>query len=394
VQSLNPFIEVDVPSSAKPVILSPASSDTPVNNYTSSLPDTHRNPQKATPIFINYTTVISELNISISEYDFLRDYPRLTEENYSKYHTCIKRLGFFKLSQRIDECLIHGIGLDCSSGDHRHYKYAPIPCKRRTCPQCASIEMIDRVLQFSPLVHYLHHDLFDPRLSYRLRFWTLTAKGVPIGNELTDFIKSLKSALHLFWRKLFGDNSKKPDPEAGGVWFFETQGEDYWCPHIHGLVWSKFHHVKVVRPLWYYCLKYYGLHGDRIELDELTGDNLDKVVREIVSYPIDPDKLGRHDQALLANIEVALHGQRRYIIKGSFYGKFPRIEHKAQCPVCNAPMIIGEKYSRDRRGHIDLVRDMFPETLEGLQKYHDMGFISKHKRFLLESNIATIKSLC
>jgi len=346
---------------------------------------------KSAPLSLLKTnTLISGRNIVVSAYDFLRDFPRLSEEKYPRYHNYLKHVGFYKLSNRIDKCSINAVGLNCTSGDHTHYAYAPIPCKRRTCPQCAIIEMNDRIDQFSYLSQFLYHDMFKPLKSYRLRFWTLTTKGLPPGSDLTEHIKSLKSALHLFWRKLFGSYSKKPEPESGGIFFFEVQGVKFWCPHIHGLVWSDFHHVTQLRRLWKYCIEYYGLSGYRLKVQDIKGDDLLKIVCEIVSYPLDPDKQGRHDQVLLANIEKALFGQHRYIIKGSFYGQFPRIEYKAKCPVCNSPMEIGEDYLHDR---LDVQRDFFSETLEGLQRYCDFGFISEKKRVLIKSNIATIKSL-
>jgi len=347
---------------------------------------------KSVPLsLLKTSTLISSPSIIVSAYDFLRDFPRLSEEKYPRYHHYLRGAGFSKVSNRVDQCCINAIGLDCSSGDHTHYAYAPIPCKRRTCPQCAVIEMNDRIDQFSYLSQFLYHDIFKPLKNYRLRFWTLTTKGLPPGSDLTEHIKSLKSALFLFWRKLFGDRSASPDPEAGGVFFFEVQGVKLWCPHINGLVWSGFHHVTQLRRLWKYCIEYYGLSGYRLKVQSIQGDDLLKIVCEIVSYPLNPDKQGRHDQVLLANVEKAFFGQHRYIIKGSFYGQFPRIEHKAKCPICSSPMEVGEDYSRNC---LDVQRGFFPETLEGLQRYHDFGFISEKKRILLKSNIATIESLC
>jgi len=79
-----------------------------------------------------------------------------------------------------------------------------------------------------------------------------------------------------------------------------------------------------------------------MHIKEVYADNngsFKNSIWEILNYPVKPDKEGRHDPVLLAHVEHALHGRRRYVKKGAWYPKFPRIETCSECPVCGYGMI-------------------------------------------------------
>ena len=329
-------------------------------------------------------------NQVISFKHFGRKFPRLDMDNYPQYHNSLIKLNRLDLSWRIHRCRIDGIGLECEN-NYLHSGYVPVSCNRRTCPQCAWTEMLERLDQFYPLVRFTDSDMILENPGYRLRFWTLTAQGIPKNTDLTKHISKLKSAFHLFWRKSFGNRSQFHDPEAGGVFFLEVQGKNFWCPHIHGLAWTRYPQANEFRSKWEYSLKRYGLKGNRIQIKLIYGDPV-KSIFEIISYPIRPNKNGRHDQKLLAHTEVALSGQRRYFIKGSFYRQFPRQKGSAFCHECDGSMEQGWNYIHNC---IDYQKNIFSIDYPGIKNFIEKAWISPaRRRDLIENiNIPTNESL-
>ncbi|GAI15529.1 unnamed protein product, partial [marine sediment metagenome] len=209
-----------------------------------------------------------------------------------------------------------------------------------------------------------------------------------------------KLSLEALWRSLFGDNAQTKRPElkkCGGVFFFETQGENKtWNPHIHGLVLSPFFRWEDIMSLWEKILKKNDLSGngcfieepyvksthlnyetgeiERIKLKCIREDQFYSAIREIVQYPIQLDKNGRHDQRLLAHVEHALFGKRRYIIKGDWYNEFKRPEHKAICEECLGYFTKSSNEDCEALGGRAFKYDFFPETPAGLDRWKRLGY--------------------
>ena len=172
--------------------------------------------------------------------------------------------------------------------------------------------------------------------------------------------------------------------------------------------------MEKVRSLWEKILIKNSLSGNQIHLELLYKKGFDKdmkevkrnlitdddyidAIREIVAYPVKINKYGRHDPRLLAHVEHALFGLRRYIIKGSWYNKFKRPEHKAVCEIDMANFtkmietdpVFGKAY-RHR---------IFEETKTGLQNWKNIGYhyprdrVVKLKKKELKEYIETIYSL-
>lgn len=321
--------------------------------------------------------------------NFGRKHPRLSSEKYPEYHDTLIKLGHKDISWRIDRCMIDGIGIECVL-DPSHRGYIASGCKRRTCPQCSYLDMRRRYDQFFPyLLRYTDKDMIKANTGYRLRFWTFNCRGLGKYQDMTLFITQLKKSLFLFWRKIFSDLAKYPDEEAGGVFFIEVQGDKFWNPHIHALLWSKFKNVKTLRKEWEYCLRKYDHSGNGVWIKELYGD-YEKAIYEVLSYPVKPDKDGRHDKELLAYTESALNGKRRYFMKGSFYGLFPMVHHSTPCDTCEGYMTQGYDYTRERR---DFWKNAFTEDIEGLKNFVNAGWMSGAKRADLKINIPTVESL-
>jgi len=320
---------------------------------------------------------------------FGRKHPRLSIEKYPLYHDTLCKLGKEDISWRVDRCNIDGIGIECCI-DPSHRGYVPVGCDRRTCPQCSFLDMRRRYDQFFPaLLRYTDPDMIEYNPGYRLRFWTFTCRGLRIGQDMTLFISQLKKSLFLFWRNVFGERSKYPDEEAGGVFFIEVQGDKYWCPHCHALIWSKRKNIKPLRDEWEYCLRKYNHSGSGLWITKLYGD-YEKAIYEVLSYPVKPDKDGRHDKVLLAYTESALSGKRRYFMKGSFCGLFPNTHNSTPCDTCEGYMVQGYDYKHERR---DFWKNAFPENIQGLKNYVNAGWMSGAKRADLKLNTPTVESL-
>lgn len=334
--------------------------------------------------FINYE--ISSPSKGISHKEFNRKYPRLTFENYPEYHRTLQKLHCDDLSWRINRCGIDGMRLDCTE-DIEHSCWVKLGCNRRTCPQCATIEMFDRFRQFFEIAgitaNASHDDMFDP--GWRVRFWTLSCKAVK--NYALDFpLKAMKRSLFAWWRQTHGERSKEFNynyERAGGLFVFEVQSG--WNVHIHGLILgphfsddqqqkNRVGSLTRAREIWTNCLTKYGWSGHGLNVKPVIrkdGDFRGSIL-ETIAYPLRPDKEGKFQQRLLAYVESAFSGQRRYILKGSWYNQFSRIKRTAICPEC-----LNELYKEPA---YDIVwaypyrKNMFYEDEEGLQRWINRGY--------------------
>lgn len=322
--------------------------------------------------------------------DFGRKFPRLTWENAPRYHETLQRLlGLVdKTSLKIETCGIGARRIDCDGEKSTvlHSKYVPVTCNRRTCPECAWQDMKDRIRQFEPIGEIGYQYRNHPDM--RVRFWTLTIRAAKPETDLKPYFDGLKQSLFDLWRALFGDNARRhaERPEdlkkAGGVFFMEVQ--EGWNPHLHGLVLSPFFRVEHVRAIWKKVVKKNGLSGSRIEIKEpyikgakhaklpcRTPEDYHQAIMEIVSYPIRPDKGGRHDPVLMAYVEAGLQGHRRYICKGDWYNRFERPESHAICGECAGGFTHEELYDDFAKL---TKQNFFPENETGLRNWQDHGY--------------------
>jgi len=322
--------------------------------------------------------------------DLGRTFPRLTWENSPRYHDTLQRLlGWTdKTSLKIETCGLAARRIDCEGEQStiHHSRYVPITCNRRTCPECAWNDMHDRIRQFEPIADIAYQYRKHPDM--RVRFWTLTIRAAKPETDLKPYFDGLKASLFDLWRALFGDNAQRnaDRPEdlkkSGGVFFMETQGG--WNPHMHGLVLSPFLRVEHVRAVWKKVVLKNGLSGCRIEIKEpyikgpkhtqlpcKTPEDYKQAIMEIVSYPIRPEKGGRHDPVLMAYVEAGLQGHRRYICKGDWYNRFERPEHHAVCGECLDTFTHDEIYDDYAR---PTEQNFFTENQEGFRNWMQYGY--------------------
>jgi|GEM_PF-6931243 len=340
--------------------------------------------------------------MDVSFRDFDRHFPRMSYGIAPDFHDELQRLlGYAdKTSKKIETCGLAGRRIDCKDDDtpdRNHIRYVPVTCNRRVCPECAYRDMLDRTKQFSPIAETALE--FSKHPDWRVRFWTLTVKAAPKGADLRPYFDGLKSALFDMWRELFTTDKRKNRKKiscaeirkgidtpalkaSGGVFFLETQGG--WNPHLHGLVFSPFMNVDRVRESWKRHSAKYGLRGERIHIELpyvrrggkeercKTKEDFEGAISEIVSYPIKPEKNGgRHDQVLLAHVEAALQGRRRYIVKGAWYNKFERPEHHALCCEC----LGGFTHNEMLDGVVPVTKqNFFTEDEPGLENWKHFGY--------------------
>lgn len=316
--------------------------------------------------------------------DFGRRFPRLSLSDYQKFHSTLKDLDHEDLSWRIERCGIDGMRLDCPDIPI-HRKYTPIRCRRRICPQCAILSMADKVDKFRPLselASLYETNCMEPH-NWRIRFWTFTQQAVK-GEDLTHRFKKMQKALWTFWRYAFGDRSQNfggPYPAAGGLFCFEVQSG--WNVHLHGLVLGPFYPPKLwdkIITLWFKCCEDQGTHSEHFFVEQLKKDDdgtYIEAILETVAYPLRPDKKGKFDQVLMANIEHAMLGTRRLILKGSWYNVFKKKSEKSICPECVDNETINYMYREKTYNDIlgkAFSKLMFTESIEGLRNWATIGY--------------------
>lgn len=321
----------------------------------------------------NKTTPKNTANTEqIKPSDFNRIYPPMTLDSWPVYHAVLEKLGLWSISWDVSHCGTDSLRLHCK-GNAIHDYHVPVFCKRRTCPECTRRDMIERYTQFFPITQITENvngepgERFPEEEKWRVRFVTLTCKAVP-GEPLDPVMDIMKKALFRWWRYMYGDKTpeyryktvidvwkgdklqshklRKPikghEPEAGGLFFVEVQAG--WNIHFHGLVLGPQRDFEYTHKIWKESLEFYQWIGNWIKIDDVYPDengSYKASVFEILNYPVRPDKSGRHDQELMANVEKSLIKRKRYITKGSWYNKFPRPEReKSKCPICENGMAV------------------------------------------------------
>lgn len=334
---------------------------------------------------------MSDLQTGIGPGEFNRTFRPLTETEFPKYHETLRSFGLWKDSFAVSRCGIDSIRLTCKENEFTHNYQVPIPCQRRTCPECTFVDMLSRVRQISPIEDQIEmaNDFsgeYFPN-DWRVRFVTLTTKAIP-GIELKEPIEKTLKAFGLWWRKVYGDlypyPDKNADPETGGLFSLEIQSG--WNVHLHGIVLSGFRHVAFMRDEWEKSLRHYGWFGNWIHVDMVHkkhGEtNYRGALYELVQYPVKPNKKGRHDEILLAYVEAGLKKHRRFVTKGAWYNKFPKEKTACPCPVCGGDLTV----IRDKKWEEDFGRcyteSLFPYTDEGKQNFQRLGREALIKKFM------------
>jgi len=323
---------------------------------------------------IIYTGVcLLENQNKVKASDFNRTYPPMGENIWPVYHQTLSDLDLWDRSWKIQHCGIDAIRCRCQKFPIKHSYFVPVFCQKRTCPECTLRDMRERYEQFRDITTICEQvngspgELFPIHEKWKVWFVTLTSKAVP-GGPLEPVMDAMKKALYRWWRYSYGEKTpfldknetiqvwkrgkvvnhklrkkiRGPEPEAGGLFFVEVQGG--WNVHFHGLVLGPQRDFEFLQKIWKESLDFYGWSGNWIKVKEVYADpggGYRGSVMEILNYPVRPDKQGRHDQELMAHVEKALYKKRRYVLKGAWYGKFPR--NKAEpslCPICNSKIEI------------------------------------------------------
>jgi len=305
--------------------------------------------------------------------DFDRTYPPMNYYLWPVYHDALEKLNLYSRSWKIQHCGIDAIKIRCSAHSPLHDYYVPIFCNCRTCPECTLQDMRERYDQFRDIsvicndVNGNPGDIFPEHERWKVWFVTLTSKAVP-GEPLGPVLDVMKESLYRWWRYCYGERTpvfdrgdiiqawkdgktvnhklrlkiRGPEPEAGGLFFVEIQSG--WNVHFHGLVLGPQRDFEYLQKIWKESLDFYGWSGNWIKVKEVYADpdgSYKGSIFEILNYPVRPDKSGRHDQELMAHVEKALFKKRRYVVKGSWYGKFPRNKAEpSRCPICDAKVAI------------------------------------------------------
>lgn len=316
----------------------------------------------------------------ISPSEFKRTYAPLTEETHPRYHKTLRLLGQDKLSWKIERCGIDALKVYCSENAQHSY-YVPIFCNRRTCPECSLQDMYRRFLQFEDIAAITRKanefpGSHFPR-SWRVRMWTLTSLAIK-NQPLDKPIEACKKALHRVWRYTYGNQTPRdsprglygPEPDAGGLFMLEIQGG--WNVHFHGLVFGPYRYADYVRELWSESLDMFGWYGRHVHIEQAykgkSGDYSDSIM-EVLQYPVKPNKEGRHDEELLANVEAALSGKRRFFLKGSWYNHFPKEKIPGDCPICHSDVYLEFDKDFQRLLGSTFEKRFFDWTDEGLSNF-------------------------
>lgn len=264
----------------------------------------------------------------------------LRENKYTIFHKTLSRFGRGDLSFKLDSCTTSGMRLDCEEMPW-HDGFIPLRCNRRICPECSRFEMNSKINKYIKLP-----EAVPEYKNYKYRFWTFTIIAKK-NQPLKQAIKAVSKAIHYYWLNVYGQKSKKrggPHQKAGGIFCIEV-GEG-WNVHVHALIYGPYHtNLKTLRLIWEKGIKKNWLGGHRIHVRPI--DNIDSCIRELISYPLNPDKRIGLDENLLAHIELGFSGKnkseyspgikgyRRYVEKGTFYNLIEKPHHNKQfCPFC------------------------------------------------------------
>jgi len=329
--------------------------------------------------------------------NFNRKYSPLSENLYPVYHDVLKKSNHPELSYKVDKCGIDGIRLTCSK-NYQHSYVLPINCKRRTCPECSRLEMLSRFHQFKPIIKIIKDTNARPGSKlpqeWRCRLVTLTCKAKK-GQNLQRPLESVKKAFFEFWRNVYGVKSefKKYSDIIGGLWYIEIQSG--WNVHMHGIVLSPFIKTDYLQKIWKKYIEYYGWYGwichqvviysgvDHKGNPKYNG-NYENSLFEVLNYPVKPNKIGRHDQELLANVELAMYKKRRMYLKGSWYKKFPKQKNECTCPVCGSEFTILIDKEEQKLFGETFKNSIYPYTPEGVDNFKTYSKISLTRDYFNE----------
>ncbi|MBA7495321.1 hypothetical protein ES702_05903 [subsurface metagenome] len=318
---------------------------------------------------------------------FDRKFPRLKKEMYSAFHSILEKSNRDDISWKCDRCGIDGIRLDCIE-NHEHVKYVSCNCKKRTCPQCSMVLLGKSFYKYRK-IQEIFTDVRDHPEKYpsgfAFRFWTFTIKAEKYKPLRKKFI-TMRKSIDRWWMYTYGKRSPYKSSHAGGVFVFEVQSG--WNVHIHAIILGQFLDVDFARNIWIESVKYYGDYSCWMHVVKID-DASDKLILELLCYPLHPDKEGKFDQELMAQIELAMSmnknadsGEytspiRRMFEKGSFYQRFTLQQNMALCPICAEHGFIAEMYHENLFDRIFGRRhktELFVENDEGLRNYLTMAY--------------------
>lgn len=340
--------------------------------------------------------------MKIDHTSFDRKYARLTTEEYPQFHQTLIDLHRDDISWRIDRCGIDGVRLDCEDNG-QHYKYFPVPCQRRICPQCAQVALGKFYWKYSKLqtlfnTHQNHPEEFPPGFSFR--FWTFTIRSKPHTDLFPKFLTCRRS-IDRWWRYTHGERSKYNSSHSGGIFVFEVQAG--WNVHIHAIIFGPYLPVKFTRDQWTESVHFYGDYSNRIHVKKIEEYSA-KSILELLCYPLHPDKNGSFSQLLLANIEVAMsrgikHENqstkppvRRIFEKGSFYQLFTMQKQIALCPDCAEHHHVAAMNHEPIYDYIwgrRFQKNLFTINKEGLNNYDTIAYKFPDLQLLIP-NVDTI----
>jgi hypothetical protein len=329
---------------------------------------------------------------------FNRKYAPLNSSEYPIYHNILSKSNHPEFSYKIENCGIDGMRLTCSN-DYRHSYVIPINCGKRTCPECSRREMLERFHQFKPLLNIIEETNSRPGdklpQEWRCRFVTLTCKSKK-DTDINKPIEAVKKAFYEFWRNVYGVKSKfaKYSEIIGGLWFLEVQSG--WNVHLHGIVLSPFISTDYLQKIWKKYIEFYGWFGWICHQEVIYSHKDDKgnaaydgnysgSLFEVLSYPVKPDKKGRHDEKLLASLELAMYQKRRMYLKGSWYNKFPHYKHEVRCPICDAEFTILQGREEQKLFGNTFNESVFSYTEEGFENFKNFGKGKLNKDFFCDT---------
>lgn len=144
------------------------------------------------------------------------------------------------------------------------------------------------------------------------------------------------------WKQVSSEKKKYWESSEGTGGIFALEVQSGWNVHYHGLVFGPERDYKYAHKIWCESVKKNGWRAQWINYrDVYPGkEGYKSSIMELVQYPVKPHKKGRHDEKLLAYVEKALIGKRRFVSKGSWYNEFPDLKEPTYCPVCGGKMFL------------------------------------------------------
>ena len=287
-----------------------------------------------TPLSLLLSTIVLSPQEKVPRIDDLfPDSSFLRIDKFPQFHERLVEQGRFDLSWKMNNCGLSGLRLDCEYIP-QHDQLIPIFCLRRTCPVCSKKAYKENLFLYKDLQNFIDLDI-----SEKLRFWTFTCKH-PRGIPLKPVMLKLQKAVRRWYRYTFGDQGTIGG-RHGGVFTMEVGVKG--GVHIHALILSRFLNISIARNLWIECLRKNNLEGHRIHVKKARGK---ESIAELIAYPLDPGKIKKLDENLLADIEIGLSGKRktdfsesipairRTWVTGEFFFTFKKKDHFGLCKEC------------------------------------------------------------